>query len=231
MLARRSRPSAGLQGPPYPRLDLDGVWAWAQEALAELAAMAHVCCVVPVAHGAAGVLMEGDRPALPALDYEHDGPDAVAGELAELLDPFALTASPVLPLGLNVGAQLLWQQRAFPDAFARASDLLMLPQYWAWRLSGVKAVEVTALGAHTHLWRPGERRLSGLVERRGWTRLFPHCGGPGSLWGRSPPSSPRRPGCGATVTCSPASTTAMPPGCRTCWRARGPLPCSRPGPG
>ncbi len=173
VLAQRSRPSAGLKGPPYPQLDLDGVWAWAQGALAELAAMAPVRCVVPVAHGAAGVLMAGDRPALPALDYEHDGPDAAAEELAGLLDPFALTASPVLPLGLNVGAQLLWQQRTFPDAFARASDLLMLPQYWAWRLSGVKAGEVTALGAHTHLWRPGERRLSGLVERCGWTRLFP----------------------------------------------------------
>jgi sugar (pentulose or hexulose) kinase len=173
VLAQRSRPSAGLPGPPYPRMDLDGVWAWAQGALAELAATAPVRCVVPVAHGAAGVLMAGERPALPGLDYEHDGPDAVAGELAGLLDPFALTASPVLPLGLNVGAQLLWQERTFPEAFARATDLLLLPQYWAWRLSGVKASEFTALGSHTHLWRPGERRFSGLVERCGWTRLFP----------------------------------------------------------
>ena len=61
VLAQRSRPSAGLKGPPYPRLDLDGVWAWAQGALAELAAMAPVRCVVPVAHGAAGVLMAGAR--------------------------------------------------------------------------------------------------------------------------------------------------------------------------
>lgn len=173
VLAQRSRPSAGLPGPPYPQLDLDGVWAWAQGVLAELATLAPIRCIVPVAHGAAGVLMADDRPPLPALDYEHDGPDAVAAELADLLDPFALTASPVLPLGLNVGSQLLWQQRAFPDAFARATDLLMLPQYWAWRLSGVKAGEVTALGAHTHLWRPGERRLSGLVERCGWRGLFP----------------------------------------------------------
>lgn len=173
VLTQCSRPSAGLPGPPYPQLDLDGVWAWAQGALAELAAMAPIRCIVPVAHGAAGVLMAGDRPALPALDYEHDGPDMVAAELAGLLDPFALTASPVLPLGLNVGSQLFWQQRAFPDAFARATDLLMLPQYWAWRLSGAKAGEVTALGAHTHLWRPGERRLSGLVERCGWRGLFP----------------------------------------------------------
>ncbi|MFO1050084.1 MAG: FGGY family carbohydrate kinase [Geminicoccaceae bacterium] len=173
VLAQRSRPSTGLAGPPYPQLDLDGTWDWAKATLAELASAAPIRCIVPVAHGAAGVLMAGERPALPALDYEHDGPEAVAAELATLLDPFALTASPVLPLGLNVGTQLLWQQRRFPDAFARATDLLMLPQYWAWRLSGVKASEFTTLGSHTHLWRPAERRLSGLVARCGWRHLFP----------------------------------------------------------
>lgn len=173
VLARRSRPCAVLPGPPYPHLDLDGIWVWAVGALRELAPIAPIRCIAPVAHGAAGVLMAGEAPAMPALDYEHPGPEGLAGELAPLLDPFALTASPVLPLGLCLGAQLYWQERRFGDAFARASAFLTLPQYWAWRLSGVKAGEVTALGAHTHLWRPGERRLSGLVERRGWTRLFP----------------------------------------------------------
>ena len=46
--------------------------------LRELAALAPVTCIVPVAHGAAAVLMAGDELALPALDYEHPGPDEVA---------------------------------------------------------------------------------------------------------------------------------------------------------
>ena len=62
-----------------------------------------------------------------------------------------------------LGAQLHWQQKLFPQAFARATDLLLLPQYWAWRLSGTKATEVTSLGAHTHLWRPAEGAFSGLA--------------------------------------------------------------------
>ncbi len=173
VLAQRSRACAVLPGPPYPQLDLDGIWRWAVAALRELAALAPIRCIVPVAHGAAAVLMAGEAPALPALDYEHPAPDACAGELAAQLDPFALTGSPILPLGMCLGAQLHWQERSFPDAFARASDLLLLPQYWAWRLSGVKATEVTSLGAHTHLWRPAEGAFSGLVERRGWARLFP----------------------------------------------------------
>jgi L-fuculokinase len=172
-LAQRSRACAVRPGPPYPQLDLDGVWAWAVEALAELAGMAPVECVVPVAHGAAAVPLAGDELAMPALDYEHPGPDAVAGELAGELDPFAATGSPVLPLGLCVGAQLYWQEQAFPDAFARVTDILPLAQYWAWRLSGVKATEVTSLGAHTHLWRPAEGRFSDLARRRGWADRFP----------------------------------------------------------
>ena len=39
-LAQRSRPCAVLPGPPYPQLDLDGIWAWAVEALGELARLA-----------------------------------------------------------------------------------------------------------------------------------------------------------------------------------------------
>jgi sugar (pentulose or hexulose) kinase len=170
-LAARSRPSAVLPGPPYPRLDLDGIWAWAEGALQELAREHRIEAIVPVAHGAAAVLLAGEEPTLPALDYEFAGPDETAGTLEP--DPFAETASPVLPAGLNVAAQLHWQERRFPQAFARVTDILMLPQYWAWRLSGVKATEATALGAHTHLWNPAERRFSGLARRRGWAERFP----------------------------------------------------------
>ena len=172
-LARRSRPCTILPGPPYPHLDLDGLWDWALAALRELARVAPIDCIVPVTHGAAGVLMARDAPALPALDYEHPGPDARAAALLPQLDRFTDTGSPALPFGLCLGAQVDWLEHGHPAAFAAATDFLPLPQYWAWRLSGVKAVEVTSLGAHTHLWRPAERRYSDLVHRRGWGRLFP----------------------------------------------------------
>jgi sugar (pentulose or hexulose) kinase len=173
VVAKRSHACAVLTGLPYPHLDLQGIWTWAVAALRELAELAPIRCIVPVAHGAAAVPMAGEEPALPALDYEHAAPDEFATALATELDPFVLTGSPVLPLGLCLGAQLYWQERSFPRSFARATELLLLPQYWAWRLSGVKATEVTSLGAHTHLWRPAERTFSGLVRRRGWERLFP----------------------------------------------------------
>ena len=40
MLAQRSRACAVRPGPPYPHLDLDGMWSWAMTALGELASLA-----------------------------------------------------------------------------------------------------------------------------------------------------------------------------------------------
>jgi hypothetical protein len=84
-----------------------------------------------------------------------------------------LLALPLLPAGLNLGRQLYWQQANFPAEFARARHILMYPRYWAWRLSGKLASEVTSLGCHTDLWAPEENAWSSLVERQGWTALFP----------------------------------------------------------
>jgi sugar (pentulose or hexulose) kinase len=107
------------------------------------------------------------------LDYEHAGPEELAADYAALADDFADSFSPPLPLGLNLGRQIFWQSRRFPEEFARVTDILTYPQYWAWRLCGVKASEVTSFGCHTDLWRPREGRLSGLVERAGWRSRFP----------------------------------------------------------
>ena len=35
------------------------------------------------------------------------------------------------------------------------------------------ATEVTSVGSHTDLWRPNEGRLSSMVDKLGWRRLFP----------------------------------------------------------
>ena len=160
-------------GPPYPHFDADGLWAWIIEALRAAPDRSAIETLVPITHGATAALLAGDELAMPILDYEHDGPDALADDYGALADDYAHTFSPPLPLGLNLGRQIFWQSRRFPEAFARVTDILMYPQYWAWRFTGKKASEVTSLGCHTDLWRPRESRPSGLVERTGWSGLLP----------------------------------------------------------
>ncbi|MFN3994207.1 MAG: FGGY-family carbohydrate kinase [Tabrizicola flagellatus] len=166
-------PNAVVRNGPYPHHDLEMLWGFVLSGL-RAAAGRGVDAVSMTTHGAACVLVDGDGGlALPMLDYEHDGPDRLAAEYDAVRPGFAETGSPRLPVGLNLGAQVFWLSRAFPAEFARVRHVLTLPQYWAFRLSGVAASEATSLGCHTDLWNPWEGRFSSLVSRMGWQRVFP----------------------------------------------------------
>lgn len=172
--AFRATPNRPLPGPPYPRADVEGLWAFILAGIRDLGREGPVKAIVTATHGAAAALVDADGGlALPVLDYEHPGPDSLSAAYDDARPPFAETGSPRLPLGLNLGAQLFWQARAFPEAFARVAAILPYPQYWAWRLCGVAAAEPTSLGCHTDLWNPAAGAFSALAESQGWARLFP----------------------------------------------------------
>jgi L-fuculokinase len=176
VVAERSQANAPLAPDsrwPYLRIDTDRAWAFLLGALSEAGSAFPIEAISVSAHGAAGVLVTDVTEALPPMDYEFAGCDAVAADYAAVRPPFEETLSPDLPRGLNLGKQVFYFERFFPDAFASARAFLGYPQYWSWRLSGKMALEVTQMGAHTDLWRPLEGRLSSLVEGQGWTRLFP----------------------------------------------------------
>ena len=170
VLAEQRRANAVLNDGPYPHLDTEGIWNWMLEVCRGFARLARVSAIVPVTHGATAALVCAEGLALPVLDYEAQLP----GVDYEALRPdYAETFSPALPAGLNLGRQLAWLARRFPNDFARTRHILMYPQYWAWRLSGAASAEVTSLGCHTDLWDPLRQDYSSLVARMGWAGLMP----------------------------------------------------------
>jgi sugar (pentulose or hexulose) kinase len=171
LVASRSRPNSLCHSDGYPCLDAQAIEAWLEFVLGEFAAFGPVDAIVPVAHGAAVALVLDDRLECAPMDYEWQGEGSDRQEYDEQRDPFALTGSPALPAGLNLGVQLHRLERLRKRS---AGKILPWAQYWSWRLSGVMASELTSLGCHTDLWRPYERRHSGLAVRRGWAeRLAP----------------------------------------------------------
>lgn len=167
-------PNVPLADGRYPHHDVVRIWEFILESLTSLNKVGSIDAVSVTTHGATAALLDaGGKLAIPVLDYEHGGPDSMRDAYEAVRPPFEETGSPPLPGGLNLGAQLFWQCRAFPDAFARIASVLMYPQYWAFRLTGVAANEVTSLGCHTDLWSPARRDLSSLIERSGWRTLFP----------------------------------------------------------
>lgn len=170
----RANPPAG------PALDAAGIESWLFAAMAELGELAEIVAIVPVAHGAAAALVDADSLAAPVLDYEATPPADTADAYEAERDPFERTLSPRLPGGLNLGVQLMGQESLIEDG----AQILPWPQYWAFRLSGEKASEVTSLGCHTDLWFPREGTWSDMARRRGWARRFAPLRRAGEVLGR-----------------------------------------------
>lgn len=169
----RRQPNTVLSGPPYPHYNADALWAFILDALTEMHRLHGVDAITVTTHGASAALLDGQgRLAAPVLDYEHDGPDALAAQYDAVRPGFDETGSPRLAMGLNLGAQLFWQFQAFPDIRERTKAIVTYPQYWAFRLTGKAVNEVTSLGCHTDLWHPRENRFSSLVENAGWAGLM-----------------------------------------------------------
>lgn len=168
----RTRPNIVIDAPPYPHYDVEGMWAFFLNTLKEATASQQIDALSFTTHGATFALLAGDHLALPILDYEFHGPDALDGAYAVARPSFAESFTPRLPGGLNAGAQLFWQSRTFPEAFANVTAIVPYPQYWAFRFTGVLASEPTSLGVHTDLWAPESRGFSSFAKAEGWNRLF-----------------------------------------------------------
>lgn len=154
-------------------LDVDAVEAWLRGALAAFATTYRVSAFVPTTHGAAMALIGDDERTHAVLDYEASPPADIDAAYDSIRPDFAETLSPRLPAGLNLGRQMYWLQQSRPDVWRRTRAAIAYPQYWAWRLTGVLASEITSLGCHTDLWRPLQSRTSSLVEQQHWGDKLP----------------------------------------------------------
>lgn len=173
-IAVRKAPNTVRMDGPYPHFDIDRLWDFLSGAIVELNREHKVDALSVTTHGASAALLDADGDlALPVLDYEYAGPDVFSAEYNAARPSFAECFSPRLPMGLNLGAQLFWQSRAFPGAFADTQAIVTYPQYWSYRLSGVLASEITSLGCHTDLWNFQTDLYSSLVVKQGWLEKMP----------------------------------------------------------
>ena len=167
-IAVLKRPNVVIKTGPYPHYDTEALWSFAHDALKNLAREPGFDAISITTHGAAAALSGEDGTlAMPVIDYEHEYPREIRDAYTRPRPSFDETFSPRLSMGLNVGAQLHYQRTVFPEEFAGVTDILTYAQYWAARLTGVAANELTSLGCHTDLWNPKVGSYSSLVDRLG----------------------------------------------------------------
>jgi len=172
-LSEHKRQNQVLDLPPYPQLDIEGIWQWFKATIKSLTPQYLIQKLACTTHGATAVCMSEDNIVLPVLDYESNLCSSYDESYHSLRPAYSQSLSPNLAVGLNLGRQLHWQAHQFPAQFSNVKHILMYPQYWGWRMSGVMASEVTSLGCHTDLWYPQTNSFSSLVDKMQWQTLFP----------------------------------------------------------
>jgi sugar (pentulose or hexulose) kinase len=199
LLEQRSRPNEPIETGQYLGLDAQGIERWLALALSDLARVARVGAIIPVAHGAAAAAISRDGLVQTPLDYEHPIP----GELRQTYDAqreaFALTGSPRLPQGLNLGAQLHYLEALQGGPVIDGQIILPWPQYWSWVLCGTASSDVTSLGCHTDLWYPLAGVHSRLSVERGWAARLAPLASPGTMLGVLTPRWAQRTGLASDV--------------------------------
>jgi sugar (pentulose or hexulose) kinase len=172
LVDRHVRPNEIVEVGGVRRLDVGGIEEWLSNTLAKFAGQP-VEAIIPVAHGAgvAALSPSGGHLLFAPFDYEQRVPNEIMAAYRELRDPFAITGSPALPHGLNMGTQLFWMEHLYPSEMANAT-LVPWAQYWAWFLCGKAAAEVTSLGCHSDIWLPLNGGYSPLAQKMGWDARF-----------------------------------------------------------
>ncbi len=177
-LETQSLPNTTVDDPPWRRHDLAGTENWLLTTLSAFATRFALFAFVTSGHGSAGVLvreaeLSDKAPALPMIDYEQALPEVVRKAYAPQAGNFFDRGSALMLGATHQARQMFWIESEAKSDFEKADWFLGVPQYWAWRLSGVAASEVTYLAAQSHLWNVPAAHWSEIVDRRGWRRLMP----------------------------------------------------------
>src|SRR3984893_6743614 len=168
-----SIPNAAHTSSPYLAYDLAGLESWFLDALAKASRRHAIGALIATAHGCGAVLVDADKPVLPMMDYEAVSPPDIDQAYARIAPPYREVFCGIGAGAMRLAKQLLWQESAFPAEFARAKTYLTTAQFFAMRLGGRAASEISQLAAQGHIWDLVRRQPSSVMRERGWAHLLP----------------------------------------------------------
>ncbi|MCG2626228.1 carbohydrate kinase [Bradyrhizobium sp. WYCCWR 13023] len=192
-LETHSIPNVPNTAGPYLAYDLAGLEEWFLDTLAVVTQRHTIGAVITTAHGCGAVLVDGEEPVLPMMDYDAIPPPAIDEAYAQIAPGYDEAFCGIAG-AMRLGKQLLWQEHAYPVEFARAKTYLTTAQFFALRLGGRAASEISQLAAQSHIWDLIHHRPSSLMCHRGWSHLLPDRVPAGAVLGTVSESVARRTG-------------------------------------
>jgi L-fuculokinase len=178
---------------------------WFLGQLPALAARHDIRAVSVTTHGATCVCLdETGAPAFPVIAYTTDPgqefSDRFYARCGEARALHARLATPDMGALACLGKGIAFAQEHYGDEFQRVADILCLPQFFSFLLTGRTGAETTFLGCHTYLWDFAAADYSDVVDALGIRALMPKpVRHPGDLLGTVTPEVAAQTGLGADV--------------------------------
>ena len=107
---------------------------------------------------------EKDEEIIAVTDYEYQF-DKFAKEYKKILPSFNKTYTPLLEVGLNLGQQIYFLSKQFPEVLKKTKFILSYPQYISWKLSNTFSSEISYIGCHSHFWNHSSSKYSLIINK------------------------------------------------------------------
>ena len=157
--------------------DAERIVAWMKSSFHNVLKRYDVKALAVTTHGATVTYLSGGKLGFPIVSYNHDIDEKIRRMFYEEFgDPFSLysiTGTPPWGRLLNVGVQIYWFKKSYPEKFAETDTMLFFPQYLTYELSGIKSCEVTSSGCHTYLFDLRKKWWSLVAEGLEVDQRFP----------------------------------------------------------
>jgi len=170
--------------------DIDGIDSWFLEGLKVMGEKYPIKIISVTTHGATGVCIDKKgKPSVPVVAYTnevnetfHDEFYNLAGTRDELQVKTA--TAEVKPL-INYAKLLYFLKKRFPVNFEKTETILLYPQYFSYKLTGITSADFTYAGCHSYLWNFKEWRWSDVAEKLGILSKLPkNINKPGDILGK-----------------------------------------------
>jgi sugar (pentulose or hexulose) kinase len=146
--------------------DVDSIIPWMKSSLSEASKNWRVKALSITAFGATIAHLKGGVLRLPVVSYNQDIEAHIRrkfyDEFGSPLELYMTTGTPPYGQLLNAGIQVYWVKEKFPEVFSEVDEVLFLPQFLTYIITGFKASEVTSIGCHTYLYD---------VPKKGWSKV------------------------------------------------------------
>ena len=86
---------------------------------------------------------------------------------------FSETLTPKLSTGLVLSKTIYYYINKMKKNFSSVESIIFYPQYFAWRLSGIKSSEITYVGCHSDLWSFKKESFSTFVFKNKLQKKIP----------------------------------------------------------